>query len=397
MHLFRAYFRRVLRPIPATDEATQALGISPWLWRLYVVFWLISLGYTVLLLLQTRLNPLRVGFILGGGVILAGSYLGVMLPHPSERLTGWRPRFAWALLGFVTLVVVVFSLSLFDDPAWLWLCICVSAIAGILFAPRRAVLMVTTLTLLCLLVGWVRLGWMTAIPLALLVRGLGIDMIGVILLMRALQRLQRQRQALARLAVTAERLRVARDLHDLLGRNLAAVTLKSALAERLVSVDPIRARAEMRAVEALARATLREVRVALAGYRQMTIAHEIEGARQILLAAGITLSMTADRLTLPPRIEGAFASVIHEGVTNILRHSQATQCQIMLGCTAQVMWLEITNDGGVPGVPPSEPGQGIGGLRERLVALGGGVLAERRDPDRFFLRAEAPFTEEGTP
>jgi two-component system sensor histidine kinase DesK len=394
MHFLRTHFRRVFVPSATTEDGPQTLmalsGITPWLWRLYAGFWLICWWYALFLLLQTHVTPVRLGFILGGGLVCAVLYLWFVWPHPIQGLIRWRTHFRLALCGFVVLTVLVMILSLFDNPAWLWLLVCVSAVAGLIFPLRLAAVVVVQLTLWCLVLGVLRLGWVQAIPLALLVRGLGLDMIGLILLMGALQQMQRQRQALAHLAVAEERLRVTRDLHDLLGRNLSAVTLKSALAARLVITDPSQAIAEMHALEQLARATLREVRVAIAGYRQLTIAHEIEGAQQLLAAAGIAPSITVDSHTLSPTIEEALAGVIREGVTNVLRHSRATYCQIVLEHMHQSVWLEVSNDGCPGGIITPGQGYGIAGLRERLAALGGRLSTEQRTPTTFCLRAEVP-------
>src|SRR5215208_4307173 len=111
-------------------------------------------------------------------------------------------------------------------------------------------------------------------------------MAGLTRLASALREVHAARDELARMAVVEERLRMARDLHDLLGHTLAMITLKSELAQRLVSQDPARAALEMREVEQAARQTLREVRVVVAGPQQPTLQGELEGARQLLEAAG---------------------------------------------------------------------------------------------------------------
>jgi two-component system, NarL family, sensor histidine kinase DesK len=180
-------------------------------------------------------------------------------------------------------------------------------------------------------------------------------------------------------AVTEERLRIARDLHDLLGHNLSLIALKSELARRLVGVAPERAAAEIGDIESVARRALQEVREAVAGYRQPSLAGELTGAREILAAAGITYRYEGDERAsqgLPAAIDAALAWAVREGVTNIIRHSHAGSCTLSLQRSTGEMGVEIVDDGisasGMPG-PASEqtPGNGLRGLTERVHALGG--------------------------
>lgn len=141
----------------------------------------------------------------------------------------------------------------------------------------------------------------------LLVRGLGLDMIGSTRLFGAIRELHATRAELARLAVMEERVRLARDLHDLLGHNLSMITLKSELAGRLLIQEPARASQEIHEVEEVARQTLREVREAVAGYRQPTLSGELDGARQMLSAAGIAYQVEYTAGALPPPTDAVLA------------------------------------------------------------------------------------------
>jgi two-component system sensor histidine kinase DesK len=400
MRFLRTHFRRVFVPLAETTDGQPDLmalsGISPWLWRLYALFWLVCLWYALFLILQSHVTLLRLMIIVTSGLVCAALYLWFVWPHPIMGSVRWHARFPLQVLGFVTLAVLVILLSLFDHPAWLWLLVCVGAVAGLIFPPRTAGVILIPLTLCALLLGVIRLGWVQAIPLALLVRGLGLDMIGLVMLMGAVRQLHQQQRALAQLAVTEERLRVARDLHDLLGQSLSLITLKSALAGRLITADPTRAAQEIHEVEQAARATLREVRAAIAGYRQMSMQSEVAGARQLLEAVEIHLEIVLPDLALPSAIDTALAWVIREGVTNVLRHSHATQCQIVVQQADQTVWVQITNDGCQARTGTSGHGQGIAGLRERIVALGGQVEAgptTSQGQAEFCLHAELPLEE----
>jgi len=134
-------------------------------------------------------------------------------------------------------------------------------------------------------------------------------------------------------AVIEERMRMARDLHDLLGHTLAMIALKSELAARLVAENPVQAAQEMRDVERAARQTLREVRVVVAGARQPTLQSELDGARQLLEAAGIVYTLEQTAEALPAPVDAVLAWTIREGVTNVIRHSRARWCHIRLVAT----------------------------------------------------------------
>jgi two-component system sensor histidine kinase DesK len=218
------------------------------------------------------------------------------------------------------------------------------------------------------------------IPLVLLVRGLGLDIAGLERLASALSELHAARRELARLAVIEERLRLARDLHDLLGHNLSLITLKSELAGRLVEAAPARAGAEIQEVERVARQTLREVREAVAGYRQPALQSELDGARQLLDAAGIAWTIEHTAGALPPATDAVVAWVVREGVTNVIRHSRARRCHIQITGVDGTVHAEVINDGYRDYGQDQEgarrrSGSGLAGLAERVTAHGGQLEA----------------------
>jgi len=172
------------------------------------------------------------------------------------------------------------------------------------------------------------------------------------------------------LAAVAERERIARDLHDVLGHTLSVIVLKAELAGRLVSLDPARAAAEMADVERTSRAALAEIREAIGGYRSRGLAAEIDAARRTLDAAGVTLVTESkpDRESLSPQEETALALALREAVTNIVRHARATTCR--LGFVSEVghRRLVVEDDGQHNMV---REGNGLRGMRERIESLGG--------------------------
>ncbi|MQY02355.1 histidine kinase [Actinomadura macrotermitis] len=196
------------------------------------------------------------------------------------------------------------------------------------------------------------------------------------------------REALARVAVTEERLRFSRDLHDLLGHSLSLIAVKSELAIRLAEADPDRARAEMADVRRAARDALREVRAAVRGYRAVELDAELAGVRAVLEAAGVRCETGPLPDGLPAEARAVLAWVIREGATNIIKHSEARRCAITLTPYGGGVVLEMDNDG-VRGAS-ADPGTGLAGLTERIAVVGGTLTARRHGRDGFLLRATVP-------
>ncbi|MBM6399028.1 sensor histidine kinase [Phycicoccus sonneratiae] len=185
----------------------------------------------------------------------------------------------------------------------------------------------------------------------------------------------------ARLAVQEERNRVARDLHDILGHSLTVIRIKSELAGRLVELDPARARAEVEAVEALAREALADVRGAVEGFREISLSGEIARARAALESAGIEPSLPRAVDGVDPDLRELYAWTVREGVTNVIRHSGASTCTV----TIDAHGLRLRDDGRVPPAGPAARagGHGLGGLAERARAAGATLTARRLDPRGF--------------
>lgn len=180
-------------------------------------------------------------------------------------------------------------------------------------------------------------------------------------------RLRLSEEEIERLAAIAERERISRDLHDLLGHTLSTITLKSALAARLTSADPERASQEMREVEDVSRNTLEQVREAVRGYRASGLADEISGIRKTLATADIGFHMELEPVDLAPEQESALALALREGATNVLRHSCATEVRAALAAEGADIVLTITDNGQGGG----SEGNGLSGIRLRMQALGG--------------------------
>jgi signal transduction histidine kinase len=208
--------------------------------------------------------------------------------------------------------------------------------------------------------------------------------------------LGRARTELARVEVARERLRFARDLHDLFGYSLSVVVLKCELAFRLLASDPTRARVELDEGVAVARTALSDVDAVVAGRSRVSLAAELASARATLVAAGIdaTVSPADGALsaggTLPADVDNTLATVLREGVTNVLRHSGARRCAVTVTVADRAVRLCLVNDGLYARAVAERPGVGLTNLTERLDALGGRVDARRLD-GCYVLTVEAPL------
>jgi two-component system sensor histidine kinase DesK len=204
------------------------------------------------------------------------------------------------------------------------------------------------------------------------------------------------REELAKMAVARERLRFARDLHDLLGYNLSAITLKSELTHRLVIKHPARAREELVEILQISRQALTDVRAVASGYREMSLDEECVSARSVLAAADVQVQMEVDYRDLPVRVTTVLATVLREGITNLLRHSKAEFCEISVRQAGGTVTIEMINDG-VPTDPVdsrsnSGPGgSGIHNLSARVAELGGELTTELGENNKFRLHAQLPL------
>jgi two-component system, NarL family, sensor histidine kinase DesK len=193
-------------------------------------------------------------------------------------------------------------------------------------------------------------------------------------LMRTNEALREARAELAEMAVAEERLRFARDLHDILGHDLSLVALKAELARKLLPDRPEQAAAEVEHIRDLTRTALQQVREAVGGYRQPSLPSELAGAKVALEAAGIELRVDAADGALDPEVESVLAWAVREGATNAIRHSGARHAAITVRTEDGSTELEIADDGrGAPGHEGG--GHGLTGLRERAQSVGGTVEA----------------------
>lgn len=352
---------RAALPAPDTPaERADDIHESPWVTLAYLLFVFLPLAF---------LPP-----GLDRALVASGIAIVAFLPlHFRFYRSAPRER-PWLVLG-----VAAIGLGLLPfNPGGNTFLIYVCGMSAWSFRPRRAVLVSAAGLAAMALVFW----WVMPTPrLALAWSGMG-AMIGGLVLAGSLYSRDRARrnaelrltqQEVARLAAMAERERIGRDLHDLLGHTLSVVALKSELAGRLVNADPAAAKAQMAEVETVARQALAQVREAVVGIRATGLQAELAAARLALLSAEIRLDQRLEPVELPPEVESVLALGLREAVTNVLRHSGANRVDVELVREPGGIRLGISDDGRGGAI---EANTGLAGMRERLAALGGRLEIE---------------------
>src|ERR1700722_19813383 len=323
----------------------------------------------------------------------------------------YGPRYAHAGLAVLAALAAA-ACIVFGGMGAASLWIFVSSAAGLLVASHRWAVRAVVAVSVCYVVfcytGHVSME--DFLSNLLLVMFLGLVMVGLRRGFELTNELRRAREEVVQLAASEERLRLARDMHDLTGQSLSMITLKSELAARLLSrlpgsPDRDRVRDEIVQVAAVSRQTLHDIREALSGYRRPTLAVEIITARAALVSAGIAVEDDPELIlasgTFDPDAEAALAWCLREAVTNVVRHSGAKHCRIGLTSDQDSVTLVVSDDGRghVPqagpggrlaGLVAAEAGTGLRGMSERLSAAGGSLELRPDERPGFRLTATVP-------
>ncbi len=378
--------------------------LSPYLLWLVWVIWLPFASSDITKLLQAHLPSVRLITTLVVITLFFCVYLWVTLRNafrllgtPSRTENAASSQWLPVALLFVLSLIIIFLYRGAGSPF-----IFTSAYIGGRLPTVRAVQAIIVLVLQIAIFGLLHNpDWPYLEQGIVLIGVVGIVTILITRSITTSRDLRLAREEIARLAVTAERLRIARDLHDLLGHNLSLITLKSELAGRLISISPERAASEISDVEQVARTTLQEVREAVGNYRQPTLANELHAAQDILQAAGIVYICEEDQGiqgTLPPAIEAVLSWAVREGVTNIIRHSRAHRCTVRITRDISNAHVEVIDDGVKTSTLSSAPvpvisstSNGLRGLMERIAALGGQCEAQAQASGGFRLAVSVPL------
>lgn len=400
---------RATRDEPSTTSAdgTPAGGADasrhtplPFGWTLFTAVWLLFPVGFVVQALRSDLSPVQLLALLTSLAAFISIFLWLMLryPFPTAGLMPRELRVRIGLLLAMAVLALYIELAYGSGPPYRFVYVVIAA--AVTLPTRKAAWMVAATTVVAGVVYAVQVGWdafatswQEIVPFPLV----GIGMIVVSRLVITVRELQAARREIAQLAaaeaVARERLRFARDLHDLLGHSLSSITLKSELAGRLLPAAPEKAAAEVRDIESVARRSLREVREAVSGYRQPTLDEELYGAREMLNAAGIVCRIENEAGPLPNAMDTVLAWAVREGVTNVIRHSRADRCEIWVTQDGEEVRVEVKDDG--YGSPPEHKGtysngSGLSGLAERIAASGGDFEAGPLPEGGFRLRVNLP-------
>jgi len=279
------------------------------------------------------------------------------------------------------------------DASSLWIFVAVAG--GILFPPIAAMAVGIGLAVAMLVVDAIAgepLSW----ELALTLIALTAFMVGFAGNVRLNIELRQTREQLAVAAVAAERERIGRDLHDILGHSLTAIAVKAGLARRLLDRDGAAAAeqigVEIGDVEQLAREALKDVRATASGYREVSLAGELSVAASVLRAAGIRAEIPQAVDDVDPADREIFGYVVREGVTNVVRHSDAQFCRISLGERS----IEIRDDGSSTGTTTGDQGSGLRGLSRRIDERCGTLAAGPQPGGGFLLNVTLPAVGSGS-
>ncbi|HYH11510.1 MAG TPA: sensor histidine kinase [Thermomicrobiales bacterium] len=380
-------------PSPASDMGTLNRLLTS-IWPLFAVGWLtFVIAGPVAEMLNASDTRAEMLMVLVCATALTSAYLWLTLYKPFRiDVSTAERRSQHALLVLLTGLVLYVDLA--NSTGYFWVFICVAIPAGVVLPTRTAAWVVVALTGLAAGVEVFRL----ELEMIRHVPGIAIWGVAAIMWRRQIliaDELRTAHEELARLAVTEERLRFARDLHDLLGHSLSLIALKSELAGRLAQSRSQRAAEEIADIERVARRSLREVRDAVAGYRQPALDAELDGVRDMLLAAGIESRIDVATGALPPPVDATLAWTVREAVTNVIRHSCARCCSIRIWRDGGSIRADVIDDGrGVPGEPSETICSGLAGISERAAACGGTVEAGPGKGGGFALSVAIPVVRE---
>jgi len=357
-------------------------------WRLFPLVWLLYLYFP----LHTFLGEARPRWQLLCGLAGLAVFLAIWVGCFWQRARDgdWRQRgllgfgYAWSLLLYGLLLAL-------GDGNGLTFLVYAAGIIGFQGSLSVALFGLFGVLAAMLAPGWF---WNTPFSLSDVVQFLllaSVSMFGTHASYRqgvANVRLARVQAEKERLAADAERERIARDLHDLLGHTLSVIVLKSELAGKLASRDPERAAQEIREVERISREALSEVRSAVRGYQGSGLNAELARSKLALHTAGVRLELDAEPLDLPSEVEYAMEMVLREAVTNVVRHARARVVTVRLARQGRQWVLDVSDDGAGRG--GAAEGTGLTSMRERVRAAGGQFSLSSGGAAGTTLRASFP-------
>ncbi|MFD1676534.1 sensor histidine kinase [Alicyclobacillus fodiniaquatilis] len=379
------------------DRRSSYFGLPPVFERTFILIWVIFALSPVQQLFSAQNNIART--ILGLGLLTLYLLVYVVLVCQKRPQMDTSDRID---LGFlVAMMLFSVCMTTIFGSAWIDLFYYIGTACGLRLPMRRAPWAITVIALIAFIVGAsVDAGFQTIAIVVFVNFGLGFMMMGLVRMGSTIFELREARARIADFAaaeaISAERLRFARDLHDLLGHSLSLIALKSDLTSRLLDTAPDHARREIQDIESTAREALREVRQVVLNYRQPTLLEELEGAKEMLAAAGVDCEIEYAGESIPIQINAVLAWAVREAVTNVIRHAKATYCHIGIAYVNDEIRARIVNDGCIPGStltqsPSISGGSGLAGISDRVMAVHGKFHVDRRTDDYFCLDISIPI------
>jgi two-component system sensor histidine kinase DesK len=346
-----------------------------WVGVVYAAVWLAFLeapAATAVKLLPSPRGILSLVLLVAFAVV----YLATFLFTRALRRSGTRvePQRAVAAVGLLAAIAAALCGAVGQDGTATFVFLAVAIVIS--FEWRWAAALVAVVAIANEVLPHVVPGWTRQASLTLAIALAAFAMSGVLRVIDRNLELVEAHRANTDLVVENERSRFARDLHDILGHSLTVISLKAELAGRLFDVDPDRARVEVADLERLSRDALADVRRAVEGYRELTLPGELARARTALAAADIDAELPNSTDEVESDLRELFAWTVREGVTNVLKHSGARHCQVVLGAAR----AEVRDDGPGPTNPGAGTGSGLRGLEERAQAVGATVVTRKLEP-----------------
>lgn len=357
MPVFGSFGHPRSRPGPASEGEDGAPNSDPWArfgWVMATI-WLVFLAFPVLSIVNSGASLLVQVLSIVAIAAFAAVYITAFLRLSHTETTQQATRVGVVHMALMVLLVAAVIPVL---SAWVLGLVVFLVALAVFSLPLVWAAVVTVASILLaflwpLAIGMLEEMWFF-IPIITMV-GVGNGVVQVLGQRQATYLAMEDERQLA-----AERDRVARDVHDVLGHSLTVITVKAELAERLIDADPQQAKAELAQIQTLSRESLAEVRATVAGLRVARLEDEVQRARTALAGAGIQAELPTDITTVDPRHRIVLAWVLRELVTNVVRHSAATTCRIRLGPS----WLQVIDDG--VGIGDGAAGHGLRGVAERI-------------------------------
>lgn len=342
------------------------------------LLWLFYLAYPLgesLQLAQVWHRIVGVAAVVGFGATFVITFWSFRKASRSGRRLGTL----WAWAGLIIMALLTLVLTLLIGSEAFGATIYMAVLAVMTLPNRQAWSLVIVLAAVIELVPRVVPDWNPGSFFAFQLLISAVAAWGITQVFKRNHELAVARQQLADLAIVAERERVSRDVHDILGHSLTVITVKAELAGRLIEIDPARAAVEIAQLETLAREALSDVRSTVGGMRKVDVATELISARSALDAAGIEAALPPDADVVPLRNRELFGWTLREAVTNVIRHSGARRCGVEVSPTR----IEICDDGTGISETSSGDGNGLRGLAERVEAVSGTLTVGRSSSGGF--------------